>query len=103
MKTKIITKKSILPYSGEVFENEGMNGEKIQSTLSFDGEDMIVIGKGIKAGDSLKVSGLQRLRIEMIFLQEMRTVFKLIDGKLHVRQTIDDVTTTRIMKRKEEE
>ncbi|CAG5109583.1 Oidioi.mRNA.OKI2018_I69.chr2.g4103.t1.cds [Oikopleura dioica] len=87
MKTKIITKKSSLPYSGEVFEDEGMNGEKIQSTLSFDGEDMIIVGKGIKAGDSLK---------------EMKTVFKLIDGKLHLEQTIDDVTATRIMKRKEE-
>jgi len=83
LKTKIRTMNSTFPYSGSS-EQKGMHGEIVTSFLSFEGEDMIIVGKGIKCGDKL---------------EEMRRQFKIVDGKMNLFQTVGNVTATRILVR----
>ena len=63
---------STFPYSGSS-EQKGMHGETVTSFLSFDGDEMIIVGKGIKCGDNF---------------EEMRRQFKIVDGKMHLFQSV---------------
>ena len=83
LKTKVRTMNNTFPYSGSS-EQKGMHGETVTSFLSFEGdsEDMIILGKGIKCGEKL---------------EEMRRQFKIVDGKMHLLQTVGNVTAKRIL------
>ena len=59
-----------------------MHGETVTSFLSFDEDEMIIVGKGIKCGEKL---------------EEMRRQFKIVDGKMHLFQTVGNVTAKRIL------
>merc|ERR1712193_40334 len=80
-KTKLKSMESTLPYTG-TSDQKGFSDEVIATTIVYEGDDMVINGKGVKCGDKL---------------EDSRRVFSLKDGKLHIIQTVGGVTGTRVL------
>ncbi|CBY30895.1 unnamed protein product [Oikopleura dioica] len=80
-KTKLKSMESTLPYTGSS-DQKGFSDEVIATTVVYEGDDMVINGKGVKCGDKL---------------EDSRRVFSLKNGKLHIIQTVGGITGTRIL------
>ena len=53
-KTKLKSMESTLPYTGNS-DQKGFSDEVIATTVVYEGDDMVINGKGVKCGDKLEV------------------------------------------------
>ena len=53
-KTKLKSMESTLPYTGSS-DQKGFSDEVIATTVVYEGDDMVINGKGVKCGDKLEV------------------------------------------------